>query len=377
MSDFLGKRVTMKNLKFSILLCVVFLIPVKGQTDIRFADLRLNEIQVIGSHNSYKEALDTSLWKFIALLEPRLANSLQYEHITLDEQLNLGLRNLELDVLYDPDGGRFKHPLGIKIMNAFSAMPTEYDPANDLLKPGLKTFHIPDFDFRSHNLLFKDCLRVIKKWSVQNKNHIPIFITMNAKDDPLPLPGVVDPLPFTKSALHSIDEEIRSVFNEDELITPDLIKGNYITLEEAILKKGWPRIEEVKGRVLFILDETGKKLENYLGPEKSLSGKVMFVNAEEGNSCAAIRIVNDPIRDKANIKRLVQKGYIVRTRADSDTKEARENNYQGFNNAVESGAQIITTDYYFPSKLFHSSYCIKFVDHAYVKKNDVVVDHGN
>jgi hypothetical protein len=366
----------MKTCKLGILIWFVPFFLMHGQTDSSFNSLCLNQIQIIGSHNSYKEAIDIQLWKFIELLEPRLAHSLQYEHIPLDEQLNLGLRNLELDVLYDPDGGRFRHPLGIKIMNVFSAKPTEYDSANNLLKPGLKTFHIPDFDFRSHNLLFKDCLRVIKKWSDKNKNHIPIFVTMNAKDDPLPLPGAVDPLPFTKSALHSIDEEIRSVFNEDELIIPDLIKSNYSTLEEAILKKGWPRIEEVKGRVLFILDETGKKLENYLGPEKSLSGKVLFVNAEEGNSCAAIRIVNDPIRDKANIKRLVQKGYIVRTRADSDTKEARENNYQGFNNAVESGAQIITTDYYLPSKLFHSDYCVMFTDHTYIKKNDFVINHG-
>ena len=366
----------MNKMTWGIILSIMPLFFTMAQQDSSFNDLRLNQIQVIGSHNSYKEAMDAPLWQFIDLLEPRLAFSLQYDHLPLADQLNLGLRNLELDVLYDPDGGRYKHPLGLRIMHIFSAHAKEYDPADDLSKPGLKTFHIPDFDFRSHHVLFKDCLHAIKQWSLQHKNHIPIFITMNAKDDPLRLPGTVDPLPFTTTALHSMDEEIRSVFTNDELITPDMIRGTYGTLEEAVLKKGWPTIADVRGRVLFMLDETGKKRDAYLGPENSLAGKVFFVDEREGHPCAAIMIVNDPVKEKARIQYLVGKGYIVRTRADADTKEARENTYDRFHAAVESGAQIITTDYYLPSKFFPSSYHILFDNHGYVKENSIVPVHG-
>lgn len=41
-------------------------------------------------------------------------------------------------------------------------------------------------------------------------------------------------------------------------------------------------------------------------------------------------------------------GFIVRTRADGDTEEARTGDYTKMNAAFESGAQIISTDYYRP-----------------------------
>jgi thiamine monophosphate kinase len=61
-----------------------------------------------------------------------------------------------------------------------------------------------------------------------------------------------------------------------------------------------------------------------------------------------------------DIKSLVEKGYIIRTRADSDTKEARENDKSSFVAACNSGAQIITTDYYKKSTHFKSDYVISF-----------------
>ncbi|MEP6805656.1 MAG: Ca2+-dependent phosphoinositide-specific phospholipase C, partial [Flavobacterium sp.] len=68
---------------------------------------------------------------------------------------------------------------------------------------------------------------------------------------------------------------------------------------------------------------------------------------------------------------LVKKGYIIRTRADSDTKEARKNDYTHFEAAKKSGAQVITTDYYLPSTLFSSPYQIKYDDGTYVRVNPV------
>jgi hypothetical protein len=199
---------------------------------------------------------------------------------------------------------------------------------------------------------------------------------MNAKDDQLPIPGTTAPTAFTAEALHSIDKEIRSVFSDDELITPDMIQGKYKTLKEAVTTQGWPALHDVEGRFLFVLDETGKKLEEYLNPDGSLSGRVLFVNANESQPCAAIRIVNDPVKDKTYIEALVKKGFIVRTRADADTKEARENSYDRFHAAIESGAQVITTDYYAPSKFFPSKYHVVFSNGGFVKENSVVIQQN-
>jgi hypothetical protein len=340
-----------------------------GQAKSEYSNLKLNQIQMIGSHNSYKKAIEPGLWKLIFKKDSLLAYSLQYEHLPLDSQLNLGLRGLELDIYYDPTGGIYKNPLGLKFLQMMGIKSELYDKDNKLSQPGFKVFHIQDLDFRSDNLLFVDCLRTIKKWSDANKGHTPIIITMNAKDSKIDLAGTVVPLPFTKSALDGIDLEIHSVFSNSDLITPDYVRGKYSTLEDAILKKGWPMIDSVRGRVLFILDETDQKLNDYLNADKSLNGKVLFVNAEEGSPSAAFRIINDPIKNENYIKSLVNKGYLIRTRADEETIEARSNNYKKFEAAIRSGAQIISTDYYLPSHFFESSYRIVFEKENYIRTN--------
>ena len=116
---------------------------------------------------------------------------------------------------------------------------------------------------------------------------------------------------------------------------------------------------------MFVLDEVEDKTNKYLSNFPHSKGAILFVNKEEGNPNAAFRIINDPIKDYEKIKNLVALGYIVRTRADADTKEARQNDYNRFEKAKASGAQVITTDYYLPSKLFKSDFKVTFENGKY------------
>ncbi len=45
------------------------------------------------------------------------------------------------------------------------------------------------------------------------------------------------------------------------MITPDDVRGKYSSLKEAVLKQGWPELDRVKGKFLFVLDEGGTKRE--------------------------------------------------------------------------------------------------------------------
>ena len=327
-------------------------------------EIKLNQVQLIGSHNSYKIGIEKPLMNYLATENPELSG-LEYEHIPLSEQLELGLRGLELDIFYDPEGGYYTDPKGLDIVKSQGKEPQSFDDEQKLQSPGLKIFHIQDIDFRSHQLLFKDALRELKKWSQAHEGHTPIIITLNAKDGEIP--RLRKPLPFTAEALQSIDTEIREVLNEERLITPDRVRGNDKTLEQAVLDRGWPLLDEVKGRFLFVLDEGEEKTNEYLSRFPSLKGAVLFVNQEEGNPNAAFRIVNDPIENFEKIKNLAALGYMVRTRADADTQEARENDYSRFEKAKASGAHVITTDYYLPSKLFDSDFKVVFEDGRYEK----------
>jgi hypothetical protein len=325
-------------------------------------EIKLNQIQVIGSHNSYKIGIERPLFNYLLKTKPTLSG-LEYEHMPLAEQLNLGLRGLELDVFYDPNGGYYANPKGLEIVKSLGAKPQPFDVEQKLQVPGLKVFHVQEIDFRSHQLLFKDALRELKKWSKANEGHTPIIITINAKD--AEIPNTRKPLPFTAEALQSIDTEIKEIFDDEQLITPDRVRGNFETLEQAVLTKGWPLLNEVKNRFLFVLDEGEDKTDNYLSKFPNSKGAILFVNKEEGNPNAAFRIINDPIKNFEHIKNLVALGYIVRTRADADTKEARDTDYNRFEKAKASGAQVITTDYYLPSKLFKSDFKVVFENGRY------------
>lgn len=339
---------------FMILILPVFCLSQEYRT----GNVRLNDIQVIGSHNSYKIGIEKPLWEYLFQLDSSMAKSLQYEHIQLTQQLDLGIRNLELDVFHDPQGGHYSNPKGLDIVELSGEKFLPFDREKKLNKPGLKVFHVQDIDFRSHQLLFQEALLELLAWSNKNPEHTPIFITLNTKDGKIP--QLKDPLVFDADALENLDKEIKAVLPNEKLITPDLVKGDEESLKEAILGDGWPSLDEVKGRFLFVLDESETRCDLYLDKFPGLKNAALFINKPEGSPEAAFIIVNDPVGNFEKIQNLVSKGYMVRTRADSGTVEARNNDYTRFEKAKTSGAQIITTDYYLPSKFFESRYKVDF-----------------
>ncbi len=351
----------MKTLYITLLL-IISVVLFSNSARKSLEEIKLNQIQVIGSHNSYKIRIEKPLMDYLLKENPALS-SLEYEHIPLSEQLDLGLRGLELDVFYDPKGGYYADPKGLEIVKSLGEEPQPFDVEQKLQLPGLKIFHVQEIDFRSHQLLFKDALKELKKWSQANEGHTPIIITINAKDGEIP--RTRKPLPFTAGALQSIDTEILEVFGEERLITPAMVRGDFETLEQAVLTNGWPLLNKVKNRFLFVLDEGEEKTNEYLSGFSNSKGATLFVNQEEGNPNAAFRIINDPIKNFKKIKNLVALGYMVRTRADADTQEARKNDYHRFEKAKASGAQVITTDYYLPSKLFKSNFKVSFENGSY------------
>jgi hypothetical protein len=153
---------------------------------------------------------------------------------------------------------------------------------------------------------------------------------------------LTEPEHFTSSTFDALDAEIRSVFPSDELITPDDVRGHYDTLEQAVLAGNWPTLASARGKVVFLMDQrpVGPV---YLAGHNSLRGRVLFTNAEPGEPDAAFIERNDGPEE--DITALVRKGYLIRTRTDADTKEARVNLTSRRDAMIESGAQILSTDY--------------------------------
>ncbi|MEO8474441.1 MAG: phosphatidylinositol-specific phospholipase C1-like protein [Chryseolinea sp.] len=346
----------------TIVICFAFS-PAKNRP------LKLNEIQVIGSHNSYKQTIEKPLMELI-LAKDTSNIGLDYHHLPIKDQLSLGLRGLEIDVLHDPEGKKYKNPVGLKLLRSKGIIPLPYDERDELSKKGMKVLHVPDIDFRSHCLTFVGCLMEIKEWSDANPDHLPIIITINPKDSGIELPGFTSVFPFTSNVLDSLDKEILSVFPPSRLVTPDLVKGKSATLREAVTTKGWPLLKSVRGKMLFVLDAEAGVTNLYI--KTSLKSKPMFPNVPVDKPEAAFLIMNEPATQHDKIREFVKLGFMVRTRADSETREARRNDYSRLKQAISSGAQLISTDYYDASLSPSGNFEISYGDNSFAHCNPLI-----
>lgn len=323
--------------------------------------IRLNHIQVLGTHNSYKlEAVDELVEELNKVI-PGWSRDIEYGHRSLTEQLEeLGIRQLELDIFADPaPGGLYAESSG-----ALLAGDEDFIRPAELLEPGYKVLHIQDIDYRSNCLTLISCLEEVKAWSVQNPNHLPLMIMIELKDNIREDWGPItftEPVEIDESNIFEVDEEIRTVFEDEHIITPDDIRGEFDTLEDAILEKGWPTLAESRGKVLFALDNTGSHRDAYLSQSAVLDKRIMFVSSEPGQPSSAFIKMNNALRDRNLIRDYVERGYLVRTRSDIPTNEARSGDTTRREHALGSGAQYISTDYPEESP-FGSGYIVKLPD---------------
>ncbi len=249
------------------------------------------------------------------------------------------------------------------------------DPNADgsLQRPGMKILHVQDVDFLSRASTFVEALQQVKAWSKAHPHHVPILILVELKDESrLLLP--TRPVPFDQAMVDAVDAEILSVFDRKQILTPDYVRGISATLPEAIHTYGWPRLDAVRGRVMFALDNEGTIRDLYMKDHPALKNRLMFVTADDPTKPEAAWFkMNDPIKDFDRIRQLVADGFLVRTRADADTRQSRENDPNQRDRALSCGAQFVSTDYAEPDRRF-SEYCVRLPGQVVARVNPVSGD---
>jgi hypothetical protein len=291
--------------------------------------LRLNEVQVLASHNSYH-------------LEPSFVISdpeAEYSHAPLVEQLeSQGIRGFELDVLNGPGDGEFQ------------------------------VAHTPQIDANTNCTPLIVCLEAVKAWSSAHPRHVPIFMLVEPKVGSLD--RVLDPRlgEWDADGIERLDDQVRSVLGE-HVLTPDEVRGKSKTLRDAILRRGWPSLADARGRIIVALNTEGERRGHLLAGRPSLEGRAMFVTADERAPSAAVIKVDDPAPRR--IRRLVDEGFIVRTRSDAGLHEARVGDTTRRERALSSGAQIVTTDFAVPIPDIGGDYVVQIPEGTPARCNPV------
>lgn len=351
-------------------------------------DLPINDIQVVGTHNSYALPADP---RAMALMAPRLsalmaamtsamtpeqtaamqdehpggitdmAKALDYVQMPLQAQLRSGVRSVEIDLQPDPSGGAYADPLPYRELRAKGETDLAPIYRDELTKPGLKVFHVADLDFRSQCPTFRSCLTLLRQWSDTEPGHSPVFVLLEPKLSGLDrvIPGATPVPPFDAAQFEEVDATIREIMGRDKVITPDDLRGTMPTLESAALAKRWPTLRQARGKFVFLFLVPAMNLKAfapYLEGRPSLQGRMAFVQGRPGMAHTAFMLYDNALSHGQEIRDAVRRGYLVRSRADIDTADARQDNAARRDAALASGAQIVSTDYLSAPNIYANGY---------------------
>lgn len=282
-----------------------------------FSDgVKINEIAVIGTHNSYQmlptpqRRLHEKILK--VLYNGKKGTKYKFEMDSYTEQLEYGIRNLEIDIEAVDKNGEISFVVS----------------------------HEPIKDNTSSAYDFAEGLREIAMWSDHNPNHLPVYLLIEPKGD---VPSVCHMQNFSIEYAKELDKITREVLG-DRLMTPKKLMGNYETFEEMRTADGWPTLKEAAGKIIVLLHPCDVT-EDYINLDTSLSSQAIFpvlVFEDIERDCASFILDNEPKYAKENNKKTVdEKNLMVRTRADSYPNFSDER----YAFANECGSHIITTDY--------------------------------
>lgn len=305
--------------------------------------LRLNQLQTLGTHNSFHLAPPADELALLAEMNAQQASEREYSHSPLPTQFGEeGIRQIELDIFAD-ETGMYATP---SLRRQVGASPLA-DEIPAMAEPGTKVLHEQDVDYHSVCPTLVQCLEAVRDFSDANPDHVPIAIQIQFKDGPLifPVADQVAPEKWTVERMDALEDEVLGVIGRDRIVTPDDVRGDHATLEEAVLADGWPTLGETRGKVLFMISNGEPYPSIYLTGHENLAGRLFFVNAQPGTPNAAFVNVDDPIVDGDELERLVEAGYLVRTRSDTPGQEAAAGDSSRLEAALARGAHFISTDY--------------------------------
>lgn len=278
--------------------------------------VKLNEIAVMGTHNSY-QLLGTlpkqGLMKTLQIISFGLVeNKAVFEMDTFTEQLEQGIRNLEIDIETVDDEG------DVSFIVTHKAIIDNVSSAYNLAKG----------------------LEEIAMWSDNNPGHLPVYLLIEPKDD---VPSINNMKNFSLEYALELDKVLRQVLG-DRLLTPQQVMGDYESFEEMRKADGWPTLKQSSGKIIVLL-HTCDVTQEYIDTDTSIKTQAMFPMLLFGDidkPYASFILDNDPVIASENNKKTVdENNLMVRTRAD-DYPDFSDERYKSADNC---GSHIITTDY--------------------------------
>lgn len=281
------------------------------------AGVKFNEVAFLGTHNSYKSGSTDEFRKLCEALDVATfglfgSETADFAADTLTDQLELGIRNLEIDIetVVGDEGISFA------------------------------VSHMPYLDNVSSCYDLKGALEEVKLWSDNNPGHLPVTVIIEPKRAVLPVEGMRE---FNIEYALVLDSLVREVIG-DSLLTPADMMGDYSSFKEMREADGWLPLGETMGKVLVLLHDCSAT-NKFIKQDETIRTRAMFpiLRYEDRNkSYTSFILDNEPdIALRHEAENIGKCNLIVRTRADSFPSFS-EKRYELIG---QCSSQIISSDY--------------------------------
>ena len=285
---------------------------------------KFNNTRYIGTHNSYK-AKSTSTGAFMNNIVEMVADedphTYDYGFASITDQLNSGIRSLELD--------------GLLHKNGF-----------------WETTHHPYIDTATNCADFLLGLKEIALWSQNNPNHMPITILFEIKEWIVPIWGKSPSL----NDFIALDESIKNIFG-DSLFTPYDMLGDSKDFEEMRNNDSWPTLDKLLGKVMIILHPSSKYNKIYSG--QSINESAIFLAVDKNvdfeeykfNTCFAVANYVTAVQ----YNEYYEDNYFIRSRCDNFPYHS----YDSLESTINSNCNIMSTDFPITNPSTSDDYVVK------------------
>lgn len=274
--------------------------------------IQINQLRYLCTHNSYKQGLHNPAKFFYNYIIPyAIGKKSNYGYDNITQQLNIGIRGFEFDLYYAENEDEYR----------------------------FECYHNSWLETNSSVVDFEKGLEEIKMWSEYNPNHMPIFITIEPKDN-VPLDKAKG---LGKVELETLDDLILEYF-PDKVITYSQMLNGFGDFQEMREANGYIKLEDCIGKFVFLLHEY-ENFEEYIDipAENRVMIPLVWASSLKENKYLDLTCFaqDHDYNHPEKLDPLIEENYIVRTRLDIypkyefETTEAR----------LDTGAQLVCTDY--------------------------------